>query len=96
MFESTENVYIVIISSLLTFLVLFVVLILFKLNQLIERIDDLNIKVGRIGIRQITSSVRFEDGTVKVSTDTTGEVNEIIRLLRDIRDGSNAPKAHLS
>jgi len=63
-------------------------LILFKLNRLVQGVTDLNIKIGRIGIRQITSAVHYEDGTMKVSTDTTPEVNEIIRLLRDIHDTS--------
>jgi hypothetical protein len=63
-------------------------LILFKLSRLVQGVSDLNIKIGRIGIRQITSAVHYEDGTMKVSTDTTPEVNEIIRLLRDIQDTS--------
>ena len=62
--------------------------ILFKLTRLVQGVNDLNIKIGRVGIRQITSAVHYEDGTMKVSTDTTPEVNEIIRLLRDIHDQS--------
>jgi len=75
---------ILLISSLLC-------MILLKLSRILDGVNDLNLKIGRIGIRQITSSVHYEDGTVKVSTDTTGEVNEIIRLLREIADSFTKP-----
>ena len=62
--------------------------ILQKMTSIAEGVNDLNLKVGKIGVRQITSAIRYEDGIVKVSTDTTGEVQEIIKTLREIRDRS--------